>query len=127
MTRLGIALGVWLGLAVPVLAACPERPPEQIALQDGETSLSLSQFENTIRGKRIRYSDGAEANYRADGSYGYRAGNTFFEAAEARFYDNGMRCISYDAGQRFDMYVDRAGTLYLVNDRGTRFPARILP
>ena len=124
-----ILAAILVVVATSASAACPPQSPGTGAVEfdPADERLDDGWFASEVYGGTIEFDGGVET-YNLDGSYIYTYDQTEegWDAPEYRFYENGMRCIAYDTGLRFDLYVKNAGDLVMITSSGERFKGRIV-
>lgn len=123
---LGLAAGVTGLLAGAAQADCPSSAPRTSwNVQAGDQRVSGSYVEKLVTGHKVRFDYGGYETYGANGSYSYKDSTGTYGADSVRFYGDGVRCIGYSNGARFDLYVVNGGKLVLINSEGERYVTRI--
>ena len=120
---------VALALAPQVQAKCASSAPSanafEQAKQSGDKSVGASWMKKNLVGRQVDFGQGNTENYLADGGYFYKTPSATWTPKGYRFYRNGLRCLDYPNGPRYDMYVVNSGKLYLINAQGQRFQGKL--
>ena len=98
------------------------------ALRAGDRVLSHEEVEALTSGQTLVFYDDGRSMYSAGGaySYTYASGAAAFGHYEIR--PDGTVCIAYVNGfGRCDRYVEAAGRIVLLTEKGLRFPVRPRP
>ncbi|WP_300033615.1 hypothetical protein [uncultured Roseobacter sp.] len=95
------------------------------AIRDGDHPLDAREAATLTEGRTLTFYDDGRSAYSAGGaySYTYASGQTAF--GRYRIRADGTVCIDYRNGfARCDRYVENAGRIILLTEKGERFPVR---
>ncbi len=129
MNKLILSL-ILTALTAPAFADCPARSPNlKWNVHSADQTVDAAFLGKTLVGKRVRYNFGgvkSTESYQSDGGYTYKDGSGTYAPKGYTFYSNGVRCLDYPRGPRFDRYVVANNKLILINQQGGRFEGKIL-
>lgn len=113
-------VAVFSGLAAH--AECQRNPVKHTwNFHSTDERISGKQLSKVVSGKKLKFASVGTEHYKGDGSYLYRDSAGTYAAKSVKFYKDGSRCLNYDQGPRYDMYVVVDGGLVLINRSGGRY------
>lgn len=103
-------------------AECQRNPVKHAwNIHSGDQRIGGDQLSDAVSGKKVKFGSIGTEHYKADGSYVYQDNSGKYAAKSVKFYKDGSRCLNYDRGPRYDMYVVVDGGLVLINRDGGRY------
>lgn len=112
-----VVLTLFLGLTANAAEAV------EWALQPGDDVLRDGALQSRLAAGPIGFFDGGQSRYGPDDDYSYIYKDGGRSAGEFRIGADGSVCVDfYNGRSRCDLYVRNAGRLYLITEKGDRFP-----
>ncbi|WP_298839795.1 hypothetical protein [uncultured Roseobacter sp.] len=116
--KYAVCLPLFIVLALPVAA-------QDWALRSSDRALDATETRALTEGQTLTFFDDGQSKYSAGGaySYTYASGQTAYGAY--RIQPDGTVCITFRNGfGRCDRYVESAGRIVLLTEKGERYPVR---
>ncbi len=93
------------------------------AMKPGDVSLTSSEIAAFIAKNEVRFYDGGQSDYGADGTYAYVYSNEDRAEGRYRIEADGSVCVDFVNGfSRCDLYVRNGDRVLLIDEKGDRYP-----
>ena len=96
-------------------------------LKSGDTRMTGEALKSLVVGKIVVFSgNNGKEYYRSNGTYLFEYRGKQFPSKSYNIRSDGSRCLTTVTGnRRCDLYVMRKKTLWLINQRGQRYKAKV--
>ena len=95
------------------------------ATREGDVPLGKADVAAFLGANEVRFYDGGQSEYGADGAYAYIYDGGDRAEGHYRIEDDGAVCVDFVNGwSRCDLYVRNGGRVLLIDQKGDRFPLK---
>ena len=113
-----------LPLCVMMLTGLPAAAQDW-ALRTTDRALDAAETQALTEGQTLTFYDDGRSTYSAGGAYSYTYASGQTALGAYRIEDDGTVCIAFRNGfGRCDRYVENAGRIVLLTEKGERYPIR---